>query len=318
MINDWEPRLKRQINRLVNSGLYDSADELHLFVTDESNKLKSNLEEILKELPKIQLNYTNTNYGEGFLALSKVEELSRIGDYKILYFHTKGVFNKYKNFANKEIDNLKNKGVDCWVEMLEYFLIDNWKDCLDKLDDNDTAGVTNNGGWWWGNFWWTKSSHVLKNIPIKQFYGSRWNAEGWLHESNQEKDKIKFHEFYHFTYDPYYSILPDYIYKTNLEFTIEILDAKWGYFAEQRDEGRPLSNTELMFIDATESVKNNITKNKNNSHTIETHSSISVLTDPAEGFEKSLRVKFKTNIDPENEYIISSFGNWKIQIGRFQ
>ena len=105
MINDWEPRLKRQINRLVNSGLYDAANELHLFVTDQSNGLKPYLEEILKDLPKIQLNYTNVNYGEGFLALSKVEELSMSGDYKILYFHTKGVFNKYKNFQNKEIND---------------------------------------------------------------------------------------------------------------------------------------------------------------------------------------------------------------------
>jgi hypothetical protein len=146
MINDWRWRLSRQIKRLVKSELYESADNIYLFVTDPTNKQKDKVELLIKDLTKINLDYTDINYGEAFRALSKISEISKDPNHKMLYFHTKGVFNKYKNFETKEINTLKLKGVECWVEMMEHILIDNWKDCVDKLENNDIVGVTNHGG----------------------------------------------------------------------------------------------------------------------------------------------------------------------------
>jgi hypothetical protein len=84
MINDWEEKLQRQIKRLIKSGLYESASEIYLYVTDVTNQQKSKVESLLVDCPKIKLDYTTRNYGEAILALSKVDELGKSGDYKIL------------------------------------------------------------------------------------------------------------------------------------------------------------------------------------------------------------------------------------------
>jgi len=310
MINDWEEKLTNQIKRVYDSGLYESADELYLFVTDTTNTLKDKLDDIMIKYPKYIVEYTDINWGEGIMALRKVDELSRLrDDYKILYFHTKGVFNKYKNFDTKEISNLKFDGINNWVEMLEYFLIDNWEKCVKQLDEYDTVGVTNNGNWWWGNFWWTKSTHVQKNIPFNDYYGgSRWSCEAWLHEANNFKESIKPYEMFHFEWDPYYTVIPKYFYDgTDLSnLKIEIIDAKFGYFAEQRDEGRSLDVFEDKIMDVTELVKNIISVDESkisficNEHTFKSN--------PAFDLPKSTRIKFKTNKD-NNEYVVTSFSH---------
>lgn len=315
-INDWKIRLSRQINRIVSSGLYDGADELFLFVTDTSGQLQQEVKSLIANLPKIFLNYTTTNYGEGFLALSKLDELSREPkDRKILYFHTKGVFNKYKNFATKEIDEIKIKGVDCWVEIMEYHLIDKWKDCVDLLDENDIVGTSCHGYWWWGNFWWTKSSHVRKIPPIKNFYnGSRWSVEAWIHESAPDKHEIPHRQLRPIKYDPCYSILPNYFHDKSIDtssITINIKEAKYGYFAQQRDEGRKVPETSEKLVDVTDKVRDIIEANPMNEIRID---QVIPNFDVAHGQEKSLRIKFRTNIDPEQEYTITSFGHWNLCI----
>lgn len=314
MLNDWEEKLKRQINRLVSSGLYDAAGELYLYVTDITGQQKSKVEELLANCPKIKLDYTTRNYGEAVLALSKVDELGKSGDYKILYFHTKGVFNKYKNFQTKEINELKLRGVNCWVEMLEYYLIDNWKACVEKLDNYHTVGVGCYGGWWWGNFWWARSDHIKNNENFRDFHGgSRWRAEAWLHEANSKRNEIKFYEFNHFSYDNYYSVIPEYMYKQNINFDVEITKAELGYFGEQRDEGRPAPSNP-SFVDVTEETKKCLVK-ESNKWVVKTRQVERLIQkDPAFGFQKTLRVYFKTNIDPENEYIITSFDSWDIAL----
>jgi hypothetical protein len=312
MINDWEEKLQRQIKRLIKSGLYESASEIYLYVTDASNQQKSKVESLLVDCPKIKLDYTTRNYGEAVLALSKVDELGKSGDYKILYFHTKGVFNKYKNFQTKEINELKLKGVNCWVEMMEYYLIDNWKACVEKLDNYHTVGVGNYGGWWWGNFWWARSDHIKNNENFRDFHGgSRWRAEAWLHEANSKRNEIKYYEFNHYSYDNYYSVIPEYMYKSDTDFNVEITKAELGYFGEQRDEGRPAPKNASV-VDVTEEAKSCLVK-ESNKWVIKTRQVERLIKeDPAFGFQKILRVNFRTNIDPENEYTITSFESWDI------
>lgn len=312
MINDWEEKLKRQIQRLHKSGLYEAANEIYLYVSDISGELEKSVNDLLIDFPKIKLDYTTRNYGEGVLALSKVDELGKSGDYKILYFHTKGVFNKYKNFETKEINELKIKGVSSWVEMLEYYLIDNWKICVEKLDKYHTVGVGNYGGWWWGNFWWAKSDHIKNNQEFRDFHGGcRWRAEAWLHDSNKDKNQINYFELNHYSYDNYGSVIPEYFYKKDLDFEVDIIQAELGYFGEQRDEGRP-APSQKMTTDVTNETKNCLLK-EDNKWVIKTRQvERSIKEDPAFGFQKTLRVKFRTNIDPENEYVITSFGDWDI------
>jgi hypothetical protein len=308
MINDWEERLSSQLKRIKVSKLYDNADELFLIVTDTSNEQEEKIKFLLNEYPKFVLKYFTHNWFEAH-ALSFIDELAREDkDRKILYFHTKGVFNKYKDFNSYELHDLKINGIKNWVEILEYFLIDRWDECIEKLNTNDTVGVTNSGKWWWGNFWWTTSDHIKKNIPFKSFFsGSRWSCEAWLHESNTDVNNIKFFEFFHFSFHPYYTILPKYFYDgTDLsDLEINVIDAKYGYFAQQTDEGRNLDSSVDLVCDVTDIIKSSVKKENYKNFKFNIPSIIN--EDPAQGLLKSLRIVYSTNIDPKNVYTLTTF-----------
>lgn len=319
-INDWEEKFLRQVNRLKTSGLYEGSDEIYIYITDPSNTFFQRINSILSEFPKVQLHYSTTNHGEGYKALCKVDELGKQFDnYKILYFHTKGVYNKYKNFSTGEVNYLKLKGVETWVEMMEYFLIDNWKECVNKLEEFDNVGVSCNNDWWWGNFWWTSSKHIKNNIPFSQYYrGSRWLSESWLHDSNKDKSNIKKYEMFHFHYDPCYSFFPKYFYDgTDLsQLELNILKAEYGYFAEQRDEGQPTPLNDVKTIDVTSKVNDLVNKFDKKKILLRPYEDTCDY-DPApniDGLNKCLRITFKTNFD-DKEYVLSSFMNTELKFG---
>jgi hypothetical protein len=324
-INDWQTRLLRQINRIHSSGLYDNANELHLVICDVENDKKELIESLISNLPKIKLDYHTRNLAET-PGLMKVDELCRNNDdCKVLYFHTKGVFNKFKNLGTMEVDELKVNGTNSWVELMEFFLVDNWKECVDKLDEYDTVGVTNNNNWWWGNFWWTKSSHVKKNIPISDFYGgSRWQCEAWLHESNSDIHNIKSYEFYKFFYDAHYSTVPKYFYDGSdiSDLSIEIIDGKFGFCYQQRDEGRGPQYEKDLLVDLTEVIRES-TEIIDDEIIFFNALKCDVQTLFVEKFgfnlwctlPKTLRIKFRTNIDSENQYVISFINDsYKIKV----
>jgi hypothetical protein len=294
---------------MKSSLLYDESNEIHLVVTDINNNQKDKVDSLLGEYQKISLDYTTRNWYEGH-ALSKVDNIARTyDDCKILYFHTKGVSNKYKDLISNDYYNLKVEGIKCWKELMEYFLIDNWKDCIKKLDEYDTVGVNNVNNWWWGNFWWSNSKHIKNNKPFNEYFtGSRWGCESWLHESNYNIENIKYYQFYPFSYDPYYSILPKYFYDgTNIsDIKIKVLDAKFGYFAEQRDEGRGLSENKDNVIDVTNKTIELLKLSDNKEFNFNPNELL-IDNHQYHGNDKSIRILFKTNIDPEKTYTLTSF-----------
>jgi len=309
MVDDWEIRLSSQLKRMKSSSLYEESNEIHLVVTDINNNQKDKIDSLLSEYQKIRLDYTTRNWYEGH-ALSKVDNIARTyDDCKILYFHTKGVSNKYKDLISNDYYNLKVEGIKCWKELMEYFLIDNWKDCIKKLDEYDTVGVNNVNNWWWGNFWWSNSKHIKNNKPFNEYFtGSRWGCESWLHESNYNIENIKYYQFYPFSYDPYYSILPKYFYDgTNIsDIKIKVLDAKFGYFAEQRDEGRGLSENKDNVIDVTNKTIELLKLSDNKEFNFNPNELL-IDNHQYHGNDKSIRILFKTNIDPEKTYTLTSF-----------
>ena len=105
-------------------------------------------------------------------------------DYKILYFHMKGT-SKETLVANS------------WRLMLEYFVIDRWKECVEHLDEYDCVGQTfkplgptiwNDGsvttnddmGCYSGNFWWANASYIqtLDHSYLDSNY--RFDREFWI------------------------------------------------------------------------------------------------------------------------------------------
>ena len=326
-VNDWKERLTNQIRRMKNSGLYDAAKSIHLYISGEQpisdvienpneGPQKEEAEKILLDFPKIELNYTAYNYQEGFLALSKIHQLSQEDpNGKFLYFHTKGVFNKYKNFETKEIDESKIESLNSWVEMLEYFTIDRWQDCVDKLSEHELTGMISYHGWWWGNFWWAASSYISNCVDYGDGGGrDRWCSEAWLHETNENRDNVKRFEFYPVLIDYGFCKIPKYFYNNSVnkdDVQINILKAEYGYFGVQRDEGR-LPPVEAVLFDVTDKVKEMMERDEIQPNALFDHDIAPHLNKCQHPVE--LKITFTTNIDPENIYYISSYANNSIRL----
>ena len=78
---------------------------------------------------------------------------SRSNDGCALYLHGKGV------------SRVGDANVQSWIDYMEYFVIDNWKLCVEKLTTHDTCGVnlqTTPGKHYSGNFWWSNINYLQK------------------------------------------------------------------------------------------------------------------------------------------------------------
>lgn len=108
-------------------------------------------------------------------------------DSYVLYIHSKGFVSNTPYVSN-------------WRQVLNYFTIVRWQDCISKLDIHDVVGVkdlTTSNNRASGNFWWSKSSYVkqLANPIDSTKYaltsegfpnqpGYRYAFEEWIASNN--------------------------------------------------------------------------------------------------------------------------------------
>jgi len=300
-VNDYLKVVKQQLNRLINSGLYDWCDKLEITCVNTKGEFEE-IKELIKGLDKVNLNeYTNNDFE--YEGVNKVWEYSQKYNGKVFYFHTKGVSNFYKNFEDRSVSEWKMKGIQWWKEAMEYFLIDNFKDCLEKLNTYDQCGLTMNNKWWWGNFWWINLSWAYSNG--KPNHGDRWYYEAWL---NSYRNPY-YYEHYHFEFNPYYTLLPMDIYKKDYSNSrIELISAQYGTLGEQQDEGSKF--TQRNMIDVTDELRNNFEQNNNRGFDIRVDNSIK--GDPVYGVQKHLEVRIKID-DQDYIIVVDENRNLKIQ-----
>lgn len=167
----------QQIHRLHTFGLIKAADYIHFGVNGSQE---------LFNVPDKTTVKINKNWGEETETLISLRDFCRDNlDYKVLYFHTKGV--------SKESINAES-----WRLMMEYFVIDRWKECVDNLENYDAVGSNlkilgpttwSDGTQTWeklgtkhfvGNFWWANASYV--NTLNDNFLQSdfRLDREFWI------------------------------------------------------------------------------------------------------------------------------------------
>jgi hypothetical protein len=166
-----------QIHRLYASGLIKAADYIHFGVNGDQE---------LFNVPDKAVIKRNTYWKEETETLMSLRDFaSENPEYKILYLHTKGAS---KNTLNSQSYRL----------MMEYFVIDKWKECVEHLNEYDCVGQTwivngdtvwSNGevthnteniGHFSGNFWWTNASYVNKLDNNYLESGYRLDREFWI------------------------------------------------------------------------------------------------------------------------------------------
>jgi hypothetical protein len=187
LLNEWEPIVKPQINRLFNSNLYKETDELHVRVFFNDNEELYKFRTLLKNDKKILLTLTKKNEYE-FGALRILKNLSKKEDFYGYYLHAKGV----SRTMNKQL----SKCVKSWREYMEYFLIDKYDLCVKELDNGwDAAGVKirrtpgTDFFHFSGNFWWANSKFIRELPEIDSLdLNKRHDAEFWI---GYTKGKLK-------------------------------------------------------------------------------------------------------------------------------
>lgn len=172
---------QQQVHRLYTSGLMEAADYIHFGVNGDQELFNVPDKVIVKQ---------NQNWEEETETLLDLKNFSQKNlDYRILYFHTKGV----------------SKGTlngNSWRLMMEYFVIDRWNECVKYLNDYDCVGSNlkilgpttwSDGTKTWekagtqhfvGNFWWANASYISE-LP-DDFLRSdfRLDREFWIGTGN--------------------------------------------------------------------------------------------------------------------------------------
>lgn len=183
-INNWKNLFDEQVHKICSSNLYANADLLHIGLNGDQN--------LPYTLPKIEIHKNKIQTSETDTLYSLWSYANQNPDAKILYFYNKGVthFNHGSWFYT----------TNSWRLYMEYFLIQRWKDCIEKLESYDTVGTEfmkqsnywdGNNNWreefnwhYSGNFWWANASY-LKNLDPDYLFSNeenniRMRAEFWL------------------------------------------------------------------------------------------------------------------------------------------
>lgn len=185
--------MTEQFRLLLSSGLYQACDKLYIGIVDSANKKPDNGIEWVNYFwkidtdKKIEIVVYPTNHDEtNTLKWIRDYSANNPGDY-ILYFHTKGI----THFTEPTED---------WRKYMEYFVIENWKDCIQKLNEGfDCCGVIWNTKTIWGDFphfsgsmFWTKTDYI--NTLNHDYLDSDWrlHREFWI-GSNPNAKAFEFH-----------------------------------------------------------------------------------------------------------------------------
>ena len=187
---------QQQLHRLYSSGLIEAADYIHFGINGDQELFNVPDKVIVKQ---------NQNWEEETETLLDLKNFSQKNlDYRILYFHTKGV-SKGTLIAN------------AWRLMMEYFVIDKWKECVKYMNDYDCVGSNlkilgpttwSDGTKTWekvgtqhfvGNFWWSNASYVSQLSDDFLRSNFRLDREFWIGTGNGKMKSLYQPE----DYEPY-------------------------------------------------------------------------------------------------------------------
>ena len=113
---------QQQMHRLYTSGLMDSCEFIHIGVVGEHK--------MFGVPPKAQIHKNEKlTKDEGETVESMYKFCKENPDYKVLFFHAKGASRQFV------------PQLHAWRLFLEYYVIDKWRECIDKLEEYDSVGV---------------------------------------------------------------------------------------------------------------------------------------------------------------------------------
>lgn len=210
-LNHWRDIVLEQLAEMRDSGLIEAADQIHVTVLGSGG-----VSWFERVLPNCVIDYYSSNTLEFERpCLYSLKEWSKENDAKVLYLHNKGT------------TRTRSRGpVAAWRRMMQWFLVDNFRACLNLLEDYDAVGcnVVDKGNalamdgedhrlHFSGNFWWANTAHVRRlpglrdDIVDMRKDRAYWLCERWV---LQPYPRVRAAEVYRDPAGPwYYSRMPD-------------------------------------------------------------------------------------------------------------
>ena len=167
-INSYKYRIDKQIKLIIDSKLYDNCHIILCYIIAKDNDANY-IKNVLKNYNKFILiitdnfnlkeNYFFNNYKNYFKYNLKLN----IKKFNFFYIHNKG--SSY---------DIKNKPIDDWCDLNNYFTINKWNLNVKLLKYYDCVGVNYKFyplKHYSGNFWWTTGNHLNK---LKNTIGDKY------------------------------------------------------------------------------------------------------------------------------------------------
>ena len=186
-LNNWFDIVKDQVEYLRSSSLFENSQIKIGALYDKHN------DDDIKKLKNLFIDDDNVTYlfiegNNGAAESNTLKCLKLYSDLltenrNILYIHAKGV---------TQYGSIREIPVYKWRKMMEYFLIEKWENCVEKLNDGyDCCGInyqyhaaTIEGklkgiNIFNGNFFWVKSEYV-KKLNVDLLFEHRYSSENWI------------------------------------------------------------------------------------------------------------------------------------------
>lgn len=176
-VNNYVELFENTLGKIKRSGLYDIIDKIYLCANyNEEIVFNKNIKEDIK----INIKTFNENTHGEFNTLNSLWDFCQNNDGKVLYLHSKGVTRP------------NQQPVSDWRDFMEYYAIEKYSNCLDKLNEYDTVGVkllienTSSIFHYSGNIWWANTSYIKKIKQLKncERFNDRMYCELWLLDNN--------------------------------------------------------------------------------------------------------------------------------------
>ena len=165
--------LLRQEELLRSTGLLARAERVYVGIVGPECDAYSPTD------PKIEVVCRSPRLEEyEFPTLAALQQTCRSQRCLVFYIHSKGVFQATAETAD-------------WRDMMTYFVIERYADCISVLDDHDVCGVNwQNVPWphFSGNFWWAHSQYIAALPSIAELrqptgtwnHSERHQCERWI------------------------------------------------------------------------------------------------------------------------------------------
>jgi len=188
----WQHIYDEQMALMEASGLMDVLDVGHIGVNGSDAITVPRAFTSMVRNPNPAMEEADT--------LTALAMFAATNDATILYFHTKGV-------------TQPTSTVDDWRDLMNYFCLERWRDCIDMLAQTDADAVGTDFSddhcygqdpHFSGNFWWTTSEHIRNLDPAFLTSGFRFHREFWIGTAGTLRS---IHDagldHYHYPYQPH-------------------------------------------------------------------------------------------------------------------